>query len=423
MRKSPLRFLARVVENIFRIRLNGRPNPKLVKPLMASLYLTMKCNFRCTYCDDGSGLMYPEIPEKDRMELTETLAVLDMLDAASPGLNITGGEPTLHPHIEEIFAHIGRLRFSPVVLDTNAFLLDKHLSILHHLDYLAVSLDSVNEERSDALINLGNGKQTERVLRNLEVATDYRRKHNLKFEIVLLTVIFPETIDDAWDVMAYALENGHTWAPMPHIHKLYPHPGLIANPRWEHLIDECIRLQKSGEHIFGNPKMLEKFRNFERFECYPTLRATIYPNGDFCYPCAPLGTKVKNILDYDSLQAAVDAGYEMHGSIPSCDSRCHLTCYLAPSSAISYPKKGALFTAIRYYTSPWKKPKAFEKPPRAPNLALPPSYDAIRAMPSLPPDEIRTLRSQGRVEKDFTSWLRIQKEVQSAPALPHRITN
>jgi MoaA/NifB/PqqE/SkfB family radical SAM enzyme len=158
MRRPPLEFLLRYGYNALRIRLPGGRNKIRIKPLMASLYLTTKCNFRCTYCDDGSGTLYPHLPEPGRLDTPDVFRALDIMRRASPGIAITGGEPPLHPGLTAIMAHIARLGFAPVALNTNGYLLDRHLDLLAHLDYLVVSLDATDEGRSDALINAGPGR-------------------------------------------------------------------------------------------------------------------------------------------------------------------------------------------------------------------------------------------------------------------------
>src|SRR5204862_7459815 len=140
--------------------------------------ITTQCNFRCTYCDEGPGSMYPDIPEQ-RLKTAKTIEVLEILRRESPGLNITGCEPTLRPDIEEIFPHIGRLKFCPVTFNTNAYLLDKYLPVLHNVDYAVISLDSPDEARSDDLINLSKGGQTTRVKRNIQIAKENRAEHKL----------------------------------------------------------------------------------------------------------------------------------------------------------------------------------------------------------------------------------------------------
>jgi molybdenum cofactor biosynthesis enzyme MoaA len=169
MRRVPYQFIFRYAANVLKAHYGRGKNKKLVKPMLAGFYVTMKCNFRCTYCDDGSGNMYPDIAEQ-RLDTAKTIEVLEILRRASPGLNITGGEPTVRGDIDEIFEHIGRLGFAPAIFNTNAYLLDRHLGALRHIDYLVISLDSPDNARSDDLIKLRKDVQTSRVKQNIEQA-------------------------------------------------------------------------------------------------------------------------------------------------------------------------------------------------------------------------------------------------------------
>jgi MoaA/NifB/PqqE/SkfB family radical SAM enzyme len=408
MRRIPYRFLMRYAANVVRARLGGPQRKSLVKPMMASLYVTMKCNFRCTYCDDGSGAMYPHIPEQ-RLQTAETIEILKILARASPGLNITGGDPTLRPDLEEIFEQIGRLPFSPVAFNTNGFLLDKHLSVLNHIDYLIISLDSTDEGRSDSLINLGKPGQTERVKRNIKIAQTYRHDRRLKFDFVINSVIFPETIDDAWDVFEFCLANNFYWSPMPHIVGKYPNPGLIDNPRWQHLIDEVLRAKRKGARVYGNVKALLTIRDFRRFECYPTGHPVVYPEGKIYYPCSPLNKVAGNLLEIGDYYQVMQLGEQKHGPIPQCDARCHVGCYTEGSTAIKHPEEGVA-EIVRYLLSRWKKPPIVQRPARDPAASMPPPFTTLRALPSVPPDIIRGLRKAALLEKDYTSRVRIKSE-------------
>lgn len=406
MRKIPFEFLTRYAANVAAARLNGPRNRKLVRPLVAGIYLTMKCNFRCTYCDDGSGNMYPDNPDH-RLDTARTLKVIEILRAASPGLDITGGEVTLRPDIEEIMAHVGRLGFCPVAFNTNAFLLDRHLAVLHHLDFLIISLDSVDEGRSDGLINLGVGGQTKKVKENIRLAQEYRREHGLKFDTVINTVILPETIDDAWDVFEFCIENDFYWSPMPYIVGKYPCPGLVDNPRWQELLDEVARVKRLGVRVYGNTEVLRTIRDFARFECYPTTHAIVYPDGEIFYPCAPLGLSAGNLLEIGDYEEAMRAGEAKHGPVPYCDSRCHIGCYMEGSTAITKPWVGVA-EAWRYLRPPRTEGVRLRRPRRGAAHEMPPHFAEFRRMPSLPPEETRRLRTEGLLENDFTSSLRIK---------------
>lgn len=406
MRKIPVEFLSRYVANVVAARLRGGRNKKLVKPMIAGLYLTMKCNFRCTYCDDGSGNMYPDVPDH-RLNTRETLRVLEIMRKCSPGLDLTGGEVTLRPDIDEIMEHVGRLGFCPIAFNTNAYLLDKHLSILHHLDYLIISLDSTDEARSDGLINLSKGGQTGKVIRNIRLAQEYRREHGLKFDTVINTVILPETIEDAWGVFEFCLENNFFWSPMPYIVGKYPCPGLVDNPRWHELVDEVMRAKRLGARVYGNMKVLHTIRDFARFECYPTMHAIVYPNGDIFYPCSPLNLVAGNLLEIGDYDKAMRLGEQKHGPIPYCDSRCHLGCYMEGSTAITNPAEGFM-EAWRFLRRPRKNPVRLRRPRGGAGPAMPPAFSEFRKMPSMPPDETRRLRREGLLENDFTSTLRVK---------------
>lgn len=386
LRNSSFDLFKRYIENVIAVHFSST---KLVKPLVASLYATIQCNFRCIYCDDGSGTVYPDLPEKKKMDTEQTRKVLAIMRKASPGINITGGEPTLRKDIDELFDYIDELDFYPVIFDTNAFLLDRHLQVLHNIDYLVISLDAVDEARFDKLINAGRGGNSRRVLANLKLSKQHKKEHKLAFDTIINTVILPETIDDAWDVWEYCLEEGYFWLPAPHIVGKYPNPGLIDNLRWHRLIDEVIRAKKEGAKICGNLPSLRTIRDFTRFECYPTTRPMIYPNGDLLYPCGPLQTIAGNLLEIGDYFKAIEIGMRKHGPIPHCDSRCHLACFMEASLAIVHPVE-AIVELIRHAGRGKRRPKINR--PRRTALEKPPALHTLRALPSLPPDEIRRLR-------------------------------
>ena len=405
MRRVPYQFLLRYAGNVVRARLRRGPNRKLLPPMTATLYVTTKCNFRCTYCDDGSGNLYPDI-QINRLDTQQTIELLRILRRAAPGLNITGGEPTIRSDIDRLFEEIDVLGFSPVTFNTNAYELDRHLTILRHIDFLVVSLDSIDEKRGDALINLPRRGQTDRVKRNLQLATAYREKYKLKFDFIINTVILPETIDDAWEVFGFCLDNDFYWTPMPYIIGKYPCPGLVDNPRWQDLINEVVRAKANGARVCGNVKALLTIRDFTRFECYPTTHPTIYPRGDLHYPCLPLNKVAGNLLQIRDYNETVKLGQQIHGPVPSCDSRCHIACHTESSTAISHPTEGAK-ELLRYLLRRSKQSFVLQRPQQQ-YRTLPPNFQELRQSPSLPPDQVRQLRSDGMIENDWSSKLRVK---------------
>jgi hopanoid biosynthesis associated radical SAM protein HpnH len=113
-------------------------------PLVLMLEPSFKCNLSCSGC--GRIREYRDILDQS-MSLEECLAAVE--EAGAPIVSITGGEPLIHPQIEQIVAGI-TARHKFVNLCTNGLLLKEslrkfksspYLSFVLHLDNLAESHD------------------------------------------------------------------------------------------------------------------------------------------------------------------------------------------------------------------------------------------------------------------------------------------
>jgi hopanoid biosynthesis associated radical SAM protein HpnH len=113
-------------------------------PLVLMLEPTFRCNLACSGC--GRIKEYQDVIDK-MLSVDECLAAVD--EAGAPVVSITGGEPLLHPDIEQMVrAIVLRKRF--VHLCTNGLLLEAslgkfkpspYLSFVLHLDSLAEAHD------------------------------------------------------------------------------------------------------------------------------------------------------------------------------------------------------------------------------------------------------------------------------------------
>ncbi|GKY94489.1 hypothetical protein MPSEU_000414800 [Mayamaea pseudoterrestris] len=112
--------------------------------------LTERCNFRCTYCMPIEGVALQ--PEEQLLTTTELLTLAKHF--CSLGVNkirLTGGEPTLNPHLLDIVTELKRMNVS-VGITTNGFLLGQKPKLLEQLmaaglDSMNVSLDSLEPEK------------------------------------------------------------------------------------------------------------------------------------------------------------------------------------------------------------------------------------------------------------------------------------
>jgi hopanoid biosynthesis associated radical SAM protein HpnH len=125
---------------IIKNKLQGRKR----YPLVLMLEPTFRCNLACTGC--GRIREYQDILD-EMLSVGECLTAVE--ESGAPVVSITGGEPLLHPEIEQIVGRIiAKRRF--VHLCTNGLLLQSslgkfkpspYLSFVLHLDGLAGSHD------------------------------------------------------------------------------------------------------------------------------------------------------------------------------------------------------------------------------------------------------------------------------------------
>ena len=119
--------------------------------------LTDRCNFRCVYCMPEMGMKFQ--PRDEILTDEELIRVV----GAFAGLGftkfrLTGGEPTIRPHLVDI---VGAIKSFPgveeVTMTTNALLLGRMADGLADagLDRINVSLDTLNPERFKAMTRGG----------------------------------------------------------------------------------------------------------------------------------------------------------------------------------------------------------------------------------------------------------------------------
>jgi len=99
---------------------------------IASVIFLGGCNFVCHYCHNSNILSN----ESNTKDFNEVLVELKEQTGFIDGVVITGGEPTLHPHLKEIIREIKALGFL-VKLDTNG----TNHEILKHLDVDFIAMD------------------------------------------------------------------------------------------------------------------------------------------------------------------------------------------------------------------------------------------------------------------------------------------
>jgi molybdenum cofactor biosynthesis enzyme MoaA len=112
------------------------------RPVLAQIVPIRRCNLACSYCNEFDGASQP-------VPLPEMLARVDKLATLGVSIvTISGGEPLLHPQLEEIVRRI-RWHGAVATLISNAYLFSpERIRALNDagLDYLQISIDNVEPD-------------------------------------------------------------------------------------------------------------------------------------------------------------------------------------------------------------------------------------------------------------------------------------
>ncbi len=108
-------------------------------PVQAHIIPMRRCNLACTYCNEYDDFS-PPVPLSDMLERVDHLARL-----GTTIITISGGEPLLHPDLDQIIAQMRR-RGMIASMITNGYLLTaERIQRLNRagLDHLQISIDNV----------------------------------------------------------------------------------------------------------------------------------------------------------------------------------------------------------------------------------------------------------------------------------------
>ena len=117
------------------------------KPHHAQWLVTRKCNYKCRGCNvwkeqDQHELTADEI--KKGFDILKKLGIVELV--------ISGGDPLLRDDIGEIIDYASKL-FVTTVYD-NGSLAEKKIDVLRKADFVAISIDSLDEAKHDYLKNV-----------------------------------------------------------------------------------------------------------------------------------------------------------------------------------------------------------------------------------------------------------------------------
>jgi len=143
----PMRQSMKIGSYLMKQKLKGKKK----FPLLIELEPLFACNLKCAGC---GKIQEPAHMLKQRMPVEQ--AVASVVDSGAPMVSIAGGEPLMHPQIDEIVRQLldkGKVVF----LCTNAVLLPKHIhKFSPHPDFTwVVHLDGLRERHDESVSKEG----------------------------------------------------------------------------------------------------------------------------------------------------------------------------------------------------------------------------------------------------------------------------
>ncbi|RMG36402.1 MAG: adenosyl-hopene transferase HpnH [Planctomycetota bacterium] len=251
-------------------------------PLVLMLEPLFRCNLACAGC---GKIQYP--PEILRRQLTPEECFRAVDECGAPIVSIPGGEPLLHPQIDQIVAGlVARRKY--VYLCTNALLLEKHLHRFQPSKYLSFSvhLDGPQAEHDRAVCREGVYEVAVRAIRTA-IRAGFRVTTNSTF----FNTADPETCRRFFDELMELGVEGMMISPG------YPYEKA---PDQEHFLHRQETMALFRRILGGR-------RHRWRFNQSPLFLEFL--KGNFDLECTPWGNPTYNIFGWQRPCYLLDEGY------------------------------------------------------------------------------------------------------------------
>src|SRR6202050_3026728 len=199
-------------------------------PLLAHIIPTRRCNLACTYCNEYDDFSKP-VPTDEMFRRIDRLGAM-----GTAVVNISGGEPLLHPELDAIIARIRRNGIMAGLITNGYLLTADRIEKLNRagLEYLQISIDNVNPDD----VSMKSLKVLDQKLKLLA--------EHAEFQININSVLGGGVAnsEDALTVAHRAVELGFTST----VGILHDHNGQLQplGPREQDIFEEIMSLGKQS---------------------------------------------------------------------------------------------------------------------------------------------------------------------------------
>lgn len=229
-------------------------------PLVLMLEPLFRCNLACAGC---GKIQYPGDILKQNLSPEQCFQAVD--ECGAPIVSIPGGEPLLHPQIDEIVRGlVARKKY--IYLCTNAILLEKHLHRFEPSQYLSFSvhLDGPREEHDHAVCREGVydvaiAAIREAIQRGFRVTTNTTLYNNAN----------PDRLREMFDTLTEMGVEGMMVSPGYQYEKAPDQEHFLIREQTESLFRRLLNRVKRGWVFNQSPLFLEFLRGNYQLECTP----------------------------------------------------------------------------------------------------------------------------------------------------------
>jgi len=326
--KRPIELSFRLALYLLKNRVAGRKR----FPLVTMLEPLEMCNLACAGC----GRIREYQPVIDKM-MPVDVALDAVKESGAPIVSIAGGEPTIHPKIDEIINRLIEQKYF-VYCCTNGLLLDRMLPKIPPSKYFCwvIHMDGMEEKHDESVARKGVFKKA---VQGMELALSQG------YRVCTNTTIFKNSdVEDLWEMFRLVNEIGVEGSMISPGYDFEDAPDrdlFLTRQESRNIFKKLLDPTRTGGmKFYNNPLYLNFLQGDREYQCTAWSNPTYTVLG-WRKPCYPLADE--HVQDVNELyEAGLWQKYGV-GNDPRC-ANCMMHCGFESATifqAISTPKDWA----------------------------------------------------------------------------------
>jgi MoaA/NifB/PqqE/SkfB family radical SAM enzyme len=291
--------------------------------------VTKECNLKCTFCT------YWRERRVSELDLEEIKGIIRQAKELGVCMYcVTGGEPLLRDDIAEIVRYASRENMITSLVTNGILLADRIPDIAPHLDFLTISIDTLNR---DTYKKLRGYDCLNRVVAGVDKYIEVRDGFP-GMNVNVNSVLMADTLNEVVDLVHFAADRGIGITFEPVVSQgVAGCPGWGSEEDFDRVLKELLRLKQEHHNVIWNSEYYLRWLLERRsYICHSEALIRMDSRGNVTAPCYdhPDSMIIGNACE-KRLKAIVKAAKTLHAKAHHCGRHdCYLMCYVEPSLAI-----------------------------------------------------------------------------------------